>query len=207
MINYAWKAQGTFIVKYDMSEDDFNSKGNDWAPGYGDPRFRSYADGSAYFLQRYTSDQDPLTPSPVSAYPPGWGETAGDLNGCDPSCILRSAGAGFVQDGYGFNFSTTATDYTSDQATALGWLTDLPSAPGFFNVPVVDLTGNERVPDIDKLNDILEDQKHDYGEADPKALYCYVEDFTDKNGVKFSDQLPSDVVQLFERNCEQGYWG
>lgn len=89
MVNYAWKAQGTFIVKYEMSEDDFNSKGNDWAPGYGDFRFRTWDNGNAYFLQRYTSDQDQLLPSPMSAYPPGWGETATDLGGCDTGCISK----------------------------------------------------------------------------------------------------------------------
>lgn len=41
-INYAWKEQGVFIVKYDMSEDDYNAQGSNWNAGYGDSRFRTW---------------------------------------------------------------------------------------------------------------------------------------------------------------------
>lgn len=223
MINYAWKAQGAFVVKYEMSEDDFNSKGDDWKPGNGDFRFRTWIDGHAYFLQRYTGDQDPLRELPMSAYPPGWGETDRDLNGCDPRCISKypqlslhfftpnsiefeltwlltpavaSAAAGFNAHGYNFNFTVDAEEYTKDQSTALGWLTDLPRAPGFFNIPIVDLTGNDAAEDADALNELLLDQNSSYGESNQKTLWCYVQDFTDMNGVKFVDQFDPELVSI-----------
>lgn len=119
---------------------------------------------------------------------------------------MRSAAAGFIAHGYGYNFTVSDGDYIKDQATALGWLKDLPSAPGFFNIPIVDLTGNERIGDIDALNGILEDQKFSYQADGPRGLYCYVVDYTDKNGAKFTDQLPQDVRDQFENNCDLGYW-
>lgn len=50
MVNFVWKEQGTYIVKYEMSEDDFNNK--EWQIGAGDEAFRTYYNGRGYFLQR-----------------------------------------------------------------------------------------------------------------------------------------------------------
>lgn len=161
-------SQTPLTLHSSLLQDDCNHEGNNWTPGYGDFRFRTYYGGSAFFLQRYTSDGDQVAiPSPISAYPPGSGAVADDLGSCDvgirsvaellvsiyqrhsltkhPSvsqtaCIMRSATDGFHNDGYNFNFSTRSNELSSDQATALGWLGDIPSARGFFNIPICDLT-------------------------------------------------------------------
>jgi len=198
MVNFAWRSQGVFIVKYQMSEDDFNKKGDDWTPGNGDANFRTYDDGHAYFLQRYTPDNDQFLNQPMSAYPPGWDEVATDLNGCDPPCIMRSAARGFKEHGYNYNFTEDAADFT--QATALTWLTDVPSVPGFFNIPVADLSGS--ISNIDDLNDVLVDKDYHYGNIDGKSAWCYARDQKDANGVTFVSTQDPELVKIFdENNC------
>lgn len=45
MINYVWKEQGTFIIKYEMSKDDFD--GRDWKI---DEKLRNHQVGNGFFL-------------------------------------------------------------------------------------------------------------------------------------------------------------
>jgi len=45
MVNYVWKEQGTFIVQYEMSQEDFD--GQDWE---GDKALRTYYAGKGFFL-------------------------------------------------------------------------------------------------------------------------------------------------------------
>lgn len=119
---------------------------------------------------------------------------------------MRSTAKGFKDHGYNYNFSTNAADYTGDQASALGWLTDLPSVPGFFNIPVVDLTGNDWAQDADALDKLLSNPKDPgFDENGQKALFCYVQDNQDANGVKFVDQFDPELVELFYNNCAYGY--
>jgi len=53
----------------------------------------------------------------------------------------------------------------------------------------------------------LEDQLFSYDGDSKKAEWCYCKDITDKSGSKFSDNMPPDLVALWEKslNCENGY--
>lgn len=82
-------------------------------------------------------------------------------------------------------------------------LAKLPTADGFFNIPVVDVTGLDIASDADALNSVLEDQGDSYlAGAKTKAMFCSLRDFADGDGVKFVDQLPADTVELFEPHCD-----
>jgi hypothetical protein len=110
---------------------------------------------------------------------------------------------------FGFNFSTNAAIYSSDQATALGWLGKIPSARGFFNIPVCDLTGHERVQSTDDLNTILEDQGKSYSSDTQMALWCYCADRRDMNGEYWSSYMPDELASLWDKslNCDPDFGG
>lgn len=229
MINFSWKEQGkrpdynpsvsetladislrectgTFIIKYDMSEEDYN----DW-DGYWDlpnSTFHTYYGGAGFFLQRYKDSQDPLFSVPASDYPPGFGDVGTDLGGCDTACIMQSAADGWQDYGFNFNFSTNADVFSSDQATAQGWLGTITRARGFFNIPICDLTGHEHVGSIDDLNYVLEDAGEQWDTESKKAAYCYCKDITDAQGSTFEENFPQKLVELFDdsQNCNLGYW-
>jgi len=208
MINFAWKEQGTFIVKYTMSQEEYDGRGDDWNAAGGDAAFRTYYGGSAFFLQRYENNLDTLLPAPQSARPPGVTEVGTDLGPCDSACVMQSSADGFEDHGFGYNFTDSADFYSGDQSTSLVALKNLPRERGFFNIPVCDLSRHERIKSADDLNGILEDQNWGYGMDGKKALWCYCLDQVDKNGSKFKDWVPAELKTLFEdvQNCEQGYW-
>jgi len=111
---------------------------------------------------------------------------------------MRSAARGFKEHGYNYNFTEDAADFT--QATALTWLTDVPSVPGFFNIPVADLSGS--ISNIDDLNDVLVDKDYHYGNIDGKSAWCYARDQKDANGVTFVSTQDPELVKIFdENNC------
>ena len=62
---------------------------------------------------------------------------------------------------------------------------------------------------VDKLSDVLEDQNFSYGNQAPRPIWCYCQDVTDAQGLKFSDPsvYPSEIGDLFEDSlvCEDGY--
>lgn len=160
--------------------------------------------GAAFFLQRIVDGDPSRATDPVTAYPPGWGQVAKDIAPCDTACMMQSAADGFHDYGFGYNFTLSEDIYTEDQSTLVGLFQNIPRSRGFFNIPICDLTGSERVPDISTLQSQLADQNAAVGVCNPRSIFCNCLDRRDQRGQTFEQNVPAELVDHMKTwNCAE----
>lgn len=120
---------------------------------------------------------------------------------------MRSAADGFHDKGFGYNYTVKADDYYDDQESAISQLGNVNGARGVFNIPICDLTGSDEVKDSKALSELLLEAGASQGPTNPVSVFCHCRELKDKNGKKFKDFVPENLVEKMTSNCDFNLWG
>jgi len=120
---------------------------------------------------------------------------------------MRSAADGFHDGGFGYNYTVQADDYFNDQEGAISQLGNINGGRGVFNIPICVLSGNDAVKDPKALSEVLFGPGASQGPTNPVSVFCHCRETKDKDGKKFVDSMPKNLVDKMVDNCDYNQFG
>ncbi|KAF2681278.1 hypothetical protein K458DRAFT_457327 [Lentithecium fluviatile CBS 122367] len=141
-INTAWRQQRTWIMRYPMTKEEFDTKKT--AAGDWDSRLRYYKDGHGYYLQSVWPEKSGAFYIPRYQNPPGWAEVW-DKEKIPHGHVFESSIRSWTEAGFEGTINTDWTKFLPNGAnneTAKKIVDDVTSYSGMFCIPICDLNMN-----------------------------------------------------------------